>query len=152
MKKMIKNKLYISRLFSMLIAVAVVTLTGCDSGGDGGGGGDGDGGEVHPAITTPENNKSANFQLTLAPQGGEEYMLIVIITKAVPGSSVNQSNAENNYTGSINESGIYQREHAVYNAGSGEVTVTITITDPDGEVLTKALKQKIPAKELGLTT
>ncbi len=147
MKTMILKTQRTSRYFCLMTVFILLIFTGCDSGG-----GEGGGGEA-PLVEEdlPANNKAANFLLTLAPQGGDQYLLIVGITDAVPGTSVKQSNAQNIFTGTVNGAGLYQKEHAVYEAGSGEVTVIVTVTDPEGEVLIKELKKKIPAKELGLS-
>jgi hypothetical protein len=136
---------YLSRICSVvLFTLSLLVFSACDS--DGGGSspsGDGAPGDEAPVIVPP-NNKNAEFLLTVGPQGVNNYLVIVGITDAVPGSSVKQSNAQNTFNGTINQAGIYQKEHAAYPAGSGQVTVIVTLTDPEGEVLIKELKKQIP--------
>lgn len=144
MKKSILH-LHISRLPSVILfSISLLMLSACDSGGGGGSEPAPASGDDPQVLVPPANNKKANFLVTLAPQGANNYLLIVGITDAVPGSSVKQSNAQNTFNGTINKAGIYQKEHAVYAAGSGQVTVIVTLTDPEGEVLIKELKKQIP--------
>jgi hypothetical protein len=135
------SRTFRSTLFSALAVLPVLfLLSACDSSsGD------------NPTLdeVTPVDNKNATVELAQVPQGANASLVLVNVTNAVPGTTVEQINAQNTETGSVGKAGVYQREHFTYVNGSGTVTIIVTLTDPSGEALIKEVKTDIPGAAPG---
>ncbi|GEM_PF-5871861 len=149
-------------LFTLISQISLFALlliaSGCNGGGggggNGGGGGGGGGGGVDlggdeevvapPEEESPADNKGAEFSLITAPSGLTKYKVILTIENLIPGTKVKQENAQAILFGEVGNAGVYTREHFTYDAGSGKVSLVVTLTDPNDQVLLKNLEVDIP--------